>query len=110
MSEKISFDQFKNIELRVAKVLEAEKVKKADKLLKMKIDMGNEHRTIVAGVALSYTPEEMVGKQIVVVANLEPAKIRGIESNGMLLAAVDENDDLCVIVPEKEMANGTKIS
>jgi len=110
MSEKISFDQFKNVDLRVAKVIEAEKVEKADKLLKMKIDLGNEQRTIVAGIALNYKPEEMVGKQIVVVANLESAKIRGIESNGMLLAAVDENDNLSVIVPEKEMANGTKIS
>jgi len=110
MTENISFDQFNKIDLRVAKVIEAEKVEKANKLLKMKIDLGNEQRIIVAGIALNYKPEEIVGKQIVVVVNLEPAKIRGIESNGMLLAAVDENDYLSLIVPEKEMPNGTKIS
>lgn len=110
MSEKISFEQFQKIELRVARVIEAEKVEKADKLLKMKIDLGNEQRTIVAGIALNYRSEEMIGKQIVVVTNLEPAKIRGIESNGMLLAAVEKNDHLTLIVPEEEMSNGTKIS
>ncbi|MCI0495934.1 methionine--tRNA ligase subunit beta, partial [candidate division KSB1 bacterium] len=109
MSEKISYDQFKTIELRIATVLEAEKVEKADKLLKMKIDLGDEHRMIVAGIALNYTPEQMVGKQVVVVANLEPAKIRGIESNGMLLAAVTDDNKLSVLVPEKEMPNGSKI-
>ncbi len=109
MSEKISFEQFRKIDLRVATVLEAEKVEKANKLLKMKIDLGSEQRTIVAGIALNYTPEQMIGKQIVVVANLEPAKIRGIESNGMLLAAVVDDNRLSVIVPEKEMPNGTPI-
>lgn len=109
MSEKISYDQFKTIELRIATVLEAEKVEKADKLLKMKIDLGSEQRTIVAGIALNYTPEQMKGKQIVVVANLEPAKIRGIESHGMLLAAVADDNRLSVLVPEKEMPNGSKI-
>ncbi|MCU0644278.1 MAG: methionine--tRNA ligase [bacterium] len=109
MSEKISYDQFKTIELRIATVLEAEKVEKADKLLKMKIDLGDEQRMIVAGIALNYTPEQMVGKQVVVVANLEPAKIRGIESNGMLLAAVTDDNKLSVLVPEKEMPNGSKI-
>lgn len=110
MSEKISYDQFKSVELRIATVLEAEKVEKADKLLKMKIDLGAEQRTIVAGIALNYAAEQMVGKQVVVVANLEPAKIRGIESNGMLLAAVAEDNNLSVLIPEKEMPNGTKIS
>ncbi len=109
MSKKISFEEFQQIDLRVAKVLEAEKVEKADKLLKMEIDLGTEQRTIVAGIALNYKPEEMVGKQIVVVTNLEPAKIRGIESNGMLLAAVVDDNQLSLVVPEKEMPNGTKI-
>ncbi len=109
MSEKIPYEQFQKVELRVATVLEAEKVEKADKLLKMKIDLGTEQRTIVAGIALHYTPDQMVGKQIVVVANLEPAKIRGIESNGMLLAAVSDDQKLSLIVPEKQMPNGTAI-
>ncbi len=110
MSEKISFEQFKKVDIRVATVIEAEKVEKADKLLKMKIDLGTEQRTIVAGIALNYKPEEMVGKQIVVVANLEPAKIRGIESNGMLLAAVVDDNRLSLVALEKKMPNGTKIS
>jgi len=109
MSKKISFEEFQQIDLRVAKVLEAEKVEKADKLLKMEIDLGTEQRTIVAGIALNYKPEEMVGKQIVVVTNLEPTKIRGIESNGMLLAAVVDDNQLSLVVPEKEMLNGTRI-
>ncbi|MDZ7331422.1 MAG: methionine--tRNA ligase [candidate division KSB1 bacterium] len=109
MLEKIPYEQFQKVELRVATVVEAEKVEKADKLLKMKIDLGNEQRTIVAGIALHYTPEQMIGKQIVVVANLEPAKIRGIESNGMLLAAVSDDQKLSLIVPEKLMPNGTAI-
>ncbi len=109
MPEKISYEQFQKVELRIATVLEAEKVEKADKLLKMKIDLGSEQRTIVAGIALHYTPEQMIGKQIVVVANLEPAKIRGIESNGMLLAAVSDDQQLSLIVPEKQMPNGTAI-
>jgi methionyl-tRNA synthetase len=109
MSEKISFEQFKKVDLRIATVIEAEKVEKADKLLKMKIDLGAEQRTIVAGIALNYTPAQMVGKQVVVVANLEPAKIKGIESNGMLLAAVVDDNRLSLIVPEQEMPNGTAI-
>ena len=85
----VTIDEFFKTQLRVAEVVEAEKVPKADKLLRLQIKVGDEIRQIVAGVAEFYTPEEMVGKQIVVVANLKPAKIRGIESNGMLLAARD---------------------
>lgn len=109
MSEPIAYDQFQNIELRLARVIAAEKVEKADKLLKLQIDLGDETRQIVAGIARAYRPEDVIGKQIVVVANLEPAKIRGIESNGMLLAAVTADDQLSLIVPEKELPNGTKI-
>ncbi|MDZ7263983.1 MAG: methionine--tRNA ligase subunit beta, partial [candidate division KSB1 bacterium] len=109
MSEKISYDQFQQVELRLARVIAAEKVEKADKLLKLQIDLGGETRQIVAGIARAYRPEEIIGKQIVVVANLEPAKIRGIDSNGMLLAAVTADDQLSLIIPEKELPNGTKI-
>jgi methionyl-tRNA synthetase len=96
--------------MRVAKILRAEKVEKADKLLKLQIDLGSEQRQIVAGIAQYYSPEEILGKQIIVVANLEPASIRGVESNGMLLAATDETGKLSLIVPQKEMAAGSKIS
>ncbi|MCK4385404.1 MAG: methionine--tRNA ligase, partial [candidate division Zixibacteria bacterium] len=86
---EISFEEFSKIDFRVAEVKEAQKVKGADKLLKLKIDLGSEQREIVAAVAKAYSPEEMIGKRIVVVTNLKPAKIRGIESKAMLLAAKD---------------------
>lgn len=108
--QKINFDTFKQIELRVATVLEAEKVEKADKLLKLQIDLGDEKRQIIAGIAQVYSAEEIIGKQIVVVANLEPAKIRGVESDGMLLAATDDDNNLTLIVPQKGSKNGSRIS
>jgi len=111
MSETISFNEFKKVELKVARVLEAERVEKADKLLKLKIEIGSETRQIVAGVAQQYAPEQMIGKLIIVVANLEPAKIRGIESSGMLLAAVDEStNDLALVTLDKEFKTGVGVS
>jgi methionyl-tRNA synthetase len=86
-NDLISIDEFKNIELRVAEIIEAECIKKKDRLLKLNISIGSEKRQIVAGIAQHYTPEALIGKKIIVVANLQPAKIGGIESNGMLLAA-----------------------
>lgn len=85
--ERISFKQFKTLDLRVAKIIEAERVEGTDKLMKLQIDLGEEKRQIIAGIAERYTAEELPGRLIVVVANLEPATIRGVESNGMLLAA-----------------------
>ena len=82
----VSFDEFKKMDLRTAKILEAEKVPNTRALLKLKIDLGSEQRQLVAGLAEYYKPEELVGKTIIVVANLEPKKIRGLESQGMLLA------------------------
>ena len=87
---RISIDEFMKIELRVAVVAAAEKVKGSKKLIKMEIDLGSERRTIVAGIAEAYAPETLVGRSIVVVANLQPAKLMGIESNGMVLAASPE--------------------
>ena len=84
---QITIDQFMNVELRVAKVLTAERVPKSKKLMKLRIDAGTEERTIVAGIAEAYEPEALVGRLIVIVANLKPAKLMGIESNGMVLAA-----------------------
>ena len=83
----VTIDEFFRSQLKTAKVLEAEKVEGADKLLKLKIEVGSEQRTLVAGIAKAYTPEQVVGRTIIIVANLKPAKIRGIESQGMLLAA-----------------------
>jgi len=84
---RISIDEFMKVELRVAKVLEAEAVPKSKKLVKLKVDVGNEQRTIVAGIAEAYQPEQLVGRTIAIVFNLKPAKLMGIESNGMVLAA-----------------------
>src|SRR5207249_5516338 len=84
---RITIDDFAKVELRVAQVKAAEKVKGADKLLRLEVDLGNEVRQIVAGIAEAYSPETLVGRKVVIVANLQPRKLRGLESNGMLLAA-----------------------
>ena len=90
-------------------ILTAEKVEKADKLLKFTVRVGEEERTIVSGIAKFYTPEEMVGKQVVVVANLKPAKLRGIESQGMLLCAVTAEGDVVLVSPEKPVPSGSEV-
>ena len=104
----ISMDEFQTIDLRVAEVIAAERVPKADRLLKVQVDLGYEKRQIVAGIAQYYAPEDLIGKQVILVANLEPATIRGIESQGMLLAAVDKKD-LAVATFEKVMRPGTQV-
>ncbi len=107
--EVLEFEDFKKMDLRVAHVKSATMVEGADKLLKLEVDIGGEDRQIVAGIAQHYSPEELTGKNIIVVANLKPAKIRGVESRGMLLAATD-GDRVIVLVPDKEAAPGSKIS
>lgn len=104
----ITIDDFSKVELRVAKVIEAEKVEKADKLLKMKLQVGDETRQVVSGIAKYYTPEEMVGKTLILVANLKPAKLRGIESQGMILAATNENG-LSLVTIDKDLGSGAKV-
>ena len=106
--EQITIEEFAKIHLRVATVLAAEKIEGADKLLRLQVRLGNEERQIVAGIARYYRPEELVGKQIVVVANLKPAKLRGVLSQGMILAA-DDGDKLALVVPEKTMADGAEV-
>jgi methionyl-tRNA synthetase len=105
----VSIEAFQQLDLRVAEILAAEKVEKADKLLKLKIRVGTEERQLVAGIAQHYKPEELVGKKIVIVANLQPAKIRGIESQGMILAASTEDGKLAIVAPEREIASGAKV-
>ncbi|MDF7807556.1 methionine--tRNA ligase [Pontiellaceae bacterium B12219] len=104
----ITFDQVMAVNLKTAVVLEAEKIEGADKLLKLQIDLGDEKRQLVAGIALHYTPEELVGKTIVVVANLKPAKLRGVKSEGMLLAA-SIGDDLRLVTVEGELGPGAAV-
>lgn len=107
---EITIDEFAKIQLKVGKVVECQKVEKADKLLCSKIDLGEgQPRTIVSGIAKYYTPEEMVGKQVIVVTNLKPVKLRGIESQGMVLCASDEQGNLAIISPEKDMTAGCEV-
>ena len=105
----ISIDAFRQIELKVATVKSAEPHPNADKLLVLQVDLGTEQRQICAGIRNHYTPEELVGRQIVVVANLETAKLRGLESQGMLLAASDE-ERVIFLTPEKPVQPGSKVS
>ncbi|WP_153797974.1 methionine--tRNA ligase [Foetidibacter luteolus] len=106
----IVYDDFAKIDLRVGKITAAEKVEKADKLLKLTIDLGFETRTIVSGIALHFKPEDIVGKQVTVVANLAPRKMRGIESNGMILMAEDASGKLHFINPEDAVDAGAEVS
>lgn len=105
-----TFDEFQTMDIRTATVLEAERVPKTDKLLKLTIDTGLDTRTIVSGIAEYYTPEEMVGKQICILANLQPRKIRGIESKGMILMAKQEDGKMRIVSPEEKLLNGSCIS
>jgi methionyl-tRNA synthetase len=106
----IQFDDFAKIDLKVGTIISAEKLEKADKLLKLEIDLGFEKRTIVSGIALHYRPEEIIGKQVVVVANLAPRKMRGIESNGMILMAEDASGKLHFVKPENIINPGAGVS
>jgi methionine--tRNA ligase beta chain len=104
----ISFEDFQKIDLRVGKIIKVEKIEGSEKLLKLKVDLGKEVRQIVAGIAKFYKPEDLVGKEIIVVANLEPKKLMGLESQGMLLAAEKDGEPV-ILIPEKEVLPGTKI-
>ena len=106
----IEFDDFGKIDLKVGTILAAEKVAKADKLLKLEIDLGFEKRTIVSGIALHFKPEAIIGKQVVVVANLAPRKMRGVESNGMILMAEDSAGVLHFVNPDGVINNGSGVS
>ena len=109
MKEHISFDDFAKIDLRTATILEAEKVEKADKLLKLKVDTGVDIRTVVSGIAESFSPEELIGKQVMILLNLAPRKIRGIESQGMLLLTTKADGKLAFVTPDETVANGVEI-
>jgi methionyl-tRNA synthetase len=107
--DRISIEDFMKVELRVAKVLAAEKVEKSKKLLKLSVDVGAEHRTLVAGIAEAYEPDALVGKTVVVVFNLKPAKLMGIESNGMVLAASPDDGKPMVVTFDAPPAPGTRV-
>ncbi len=107
---EIVYDDFAKLELKAGTVLSCEKVEKADKLLKLEIDLGTEKRTIVSGIALHYKPEDVVGKQVIVVTNLAPRKMKGIESQGMILTAEDSDGKLQLLKPENHVAPGSNVS
>jgi len=104
----MKFEDFQKIDLRIGKILKAEKVEKSEKLLKLVVDLGDEKRQLVAGIGKFYEPDDLLGKEIVVVANLEPKKLMGIESQGMILAA-DKEGEPVLLIPEKEVPPGTII-
>ena len=99
---RISIDEFMKVELRTAKVIAADAVPKSKKLIKLQVDLGTEQRTIVAGIAEAYSPESLIGRTIVIVANLKPAKLMGIESNGMVLAASPDGGKPVLVAVDAE--------
>ena len=105
----IGIEDFAKVQLKVGRVLEAEPVEGSDKLLKLQVVIGEERRQIVAGIRANYTPEDLIGRQVVVVVNLKPAKLRGVESQGMLLAATDENGGAILLQPDREAPEGTQV-
>jgi methionyl-tRNA synthetase len=107
---EIQYDDFAKMDFRIGTITSAEKVEKADKLLKLEVDLGTEKRTIVSGIALHFQPEDIVGKQVTVVANLAPRKMRGIESQGMILMAEDKSGKLHFINPEGTIDEGSPVS
>ncbi len=106
---EITIEEFNKIDLRIAEVLEAKRVAGADKLLELRIKIGEGTRTLVAGIAQQYAPEALIGRKIVVVANLQPRKLRGVESQGMLLAAND-GDRAVLLAPDQEVPSGVRVS
>lgn len=105
----ISFDEFQKLDLRAAKIIEAERVKGSEKLIKLKVDVGDEKRQIIAGIGKVYDSKDLVGREIIIVSNLEPRKLMGLESRGMLLAASSKEGPV-LLVPDKEVCPGAKIS
>ena len=110
LKAEIVYDDFGKIDLKTGVILSAQKVPKADKLLQLEVDLGFEKRTILSGIAMHFEPEAIIGKQVVVVANLAPRKMRGVDSNGMILMAEDENGTLHFVQPENVIAAGSKVS
>jgi len=106
IKDTISFDDFTKMDIRTAKIITAKKVEKADKLLELLVDIGTEKRTVVSGIAQHYTPEEVIGQEVLLLANLAPRKIRGVESKGMILMAENDQGELCLVSPNKPFGTG----
>lgn len=109
VTKEITIDDFDKVELKVGEVIACERVEKSDKLLHETVKIGEEIRSVVSGIAKHYTPEEMVGKKVIVVANLKPVKLRGVLSEGMILCAEDKDGNLSLISPEKPFESGGSV-
>lgn len=109
MKEEITYDDFVKMDIRTATITHAEKIEKADKLLKLTLDLGMEQRTVVSGIAEHYTPEQVIGRKVSLLANLAPRKLRGVESQGMILMAEDSQGKLCFVSPDPSWENGQMI-
>ncbi len=107
--ELIGIEDFLKLDIRLAKVLSAERVEGSEKLLKLRVSLGDEERTLMAGIAKHYEPEELIGKKVLILANLKPRKIFGVESQGMVLALSD-GENLSLIVPDRDIKEGAKAS
>ncbi len=106
----ITINDFRKIDLRVAQITGVERIQQTEKLLKVKVDLGGEQRTLVAGLGRAYKPEELVGLRVIVVANLQPAIIQGTESNGMMLGVgCSDRNNIALLTLNKEAANGSRI-
>ena len=105
----ITYEDFKKIELKVAKIISAERVEGSDKLIKLALDLGSEKGQIIAGIGRAYEPEDLIGLEIAVVANLKPKTLMGIESNGMLLTASADDGEPVLLIPQKEVPPGAEI-
>lgn len=105
----ITFEEFKKVDLRIGKIIVAENVEKSKKLLRLQVDIGEEERQILSGIAEFYNPQDLIGREVVVVVNLEPRKIMGLESQGMLLAAGSEEKPV-ILEPEEHVKAGSKIT
>ncbi len=107
--ELIGIEDFLKLDIRLAKVLSAERVEGSEKLLKLRVSLGEEERTLMAGIAKHYSPEELIGKKVLILANLKPRKIFGVESQGMVLALSD-GENLSLILPDRDIKEGAKAS
>ena len=106
---EVTFEEFGKMQFQVGEIIACEAVKKSKKLLCSQVKIGSQVKQIVSGIRKHYTPEEMVGKKVMVLVNLKPAKLAGVVSEGMLLCAEDENGELALMVPEKKMPSGAEI-
>jgi methionyl-tRNA synthetase len=106
---EITIEDFAKVKLRVGRIFEAAPVEGSDKLMQLQVVIGEDKRQIVAGIRANYTPEQLIGRQIVVCVNLKPAKLRGVESQGMLLAATDEDGGAILLAPEREAPEGAPV-